>query len=209
MTPATLAQLLEADPLADFQAAIVATLKTLITGITVQAHPGKADIAELIARTVVPAPGISVGWTRMRRVPYLQGGYTLNVEWVAYIVAEAKAVANKRVESSAVAFAIGSRLLEILDEEFTSLWDMRGVLPPENAPAPELKPMFTVKDAAQGTIYYAVTWTQGIADLGQLRFPTDIGEADPENGTINYESEAAIDRIKHWLPALEVDDGEE
>lgn len=209
MNPASLAQLLEADPLADFQAAIVGGIKTLITGITVQAHPGKADIGELIAKTVVTAPGISIGWSRMRRVGYPEGGYTLNVEWIAYIVAEAKAVANKRVESSAVAFAIGSRLLEILDEEMTSLWGMRGVLPPETTPAPELKPMFTVKDQAQGTIYYAVTWTQGVADLGRLRFPDNVGEADPDNGTINYESEADIDAIKQWLPALEVEDGEE
>lgn len=208
MNPASLTQLLEVDPLSDFQAAIVAGISTLLTGVTVNAHPGKADIGELVAKTIVPAPGISIGWARMRRAGYPEGGYTLNVEWAAYIVAEAAVVGNRRVEAQDVAFAIGARLLDILDEEVTSLWGMAGVLPPESNPPPELKPIFTVKDAGKGTIYYAVTWTQGVADLGQIRFPGNVGEADPDNGTINYETEADIDAIKQWLPALEVEDEE-
>lgn len=209
MNPASLAQLLEADRLGDFQAAIVAGIKSLITGISVQAHPGKVDVAELIARSTVKAPGVSIGWSRMRASAYMHGGYTLMVEWVAYIVVEALAIDDRRTEAQAVAFAIGSRLLEILDDNEAPFWGLDKILAPEQSPPAELKPIFTVKDARTGTTYYAVTWTQGIVDLGGSRFPGDLGEADPENGTINYESEEAIDRIKRFLPGLEVDDGEE
>lgn len=208
IAPVNLSQLLAADPLAPFQAAIVARLKTLFTGVTVQAHPGKADIGELIAKTVVKAPGISVGWSRMRRMPMMAGGYTLNVDWTAYIVAEASVVASKRKEATEVAFAIGSHLLNILDAEGTNLWGVRGVLPPADSPAPELKPIFTVKDQKEGTIYYAVTWTQGVADLGQVRFPGEVAEVDIENMLLLYDSEEAIDAIAPWLPGKQVPDEE-
>jgi len=209
MIPRSLAQLIEADRLDAFQKAIVATLKTLITGVAVTAHPGKADVAELIGKTVATAPGIAVGWSRMRWEPYPEGGYGLKVDWVAYIVVEAKEIANKRVEATTVAFAIGARILDILGDTIAPHWGIRGVLPPENSPPAELKPIFTVKDAKTGTTYYAVTWTQGIAALGEDHFPDVVAQADPENGTINFESEAAIDKVKRFFAGLEVNDGEE
>ena len=167
------------------------------------AHPGKVDLSELIARSVVTAPGIGIGWSRIRRAAILDGSFGAAVEWTAYIVAEAKIVAGKRVEKEVVGSAIGAQLLRILSDDLACFWGLTGVLPPAPDAIPELKPFFTIKDTAQQTAYYVVTWTQTIADIGTTLFPTATGRTDPENAAINYSDPDAIDAIARFLPALE------
>lgn len=206
IAPASLDQLLSIDRVAPMQAAIVSQLRTLLPGVTVTAHPGKVDLSELISRTVVQAPGIGIGWSRIRDVMLADGAFCLSVEWVAYIVAEARVVAQRRVEKEAVALAIGGRLLEILSDQVASLWNLTQVLPVADNPPAELKPLFTVKDASQGVAYYTVTWTQIVADLGRDIFPDHAGTVDVEAGLINYESAEALEAIAPWIPAREVPD---
>ena len=206
ITPASLDQLLTIDRVAPMQTAIVTALRTLLPGVAVTAHPGKVDLSELVSRTVVQAPGIGVGWSRIREVMITDGAFCLSVEWVAYIVAEARVVSQRRVEKEAVALALGGRLLEILADEDTSLWNLHGLLPVESTPPAELKPLFTVKDASQGVAYYTVTWTQVVADLGGRVFPEHTGTVDIESGLINYESAEALEAIAPWIPAREVPD---
>lgn len=198
-------QLIATDPVGEMQAAIVACLKGLLPGVSVVTHPGKVDLSELVAKTVVQSPGIGVGWSRMRAIGLADGSFNIIVDWVAYIVAEAKQIASKRVEKEAVALAIGARLLAVLGDVDTSNWGLKGVLPPETAsPAPEAKPLFTVKDASQGTAYYTVTWTQVLADRGAGDFPQPIGRSNPDNGTIDYQAEALLRSMAPWIPAMEV-----
>lgn len=197
----TFDQLLATDPLAPMQAAIVSTLKMLNPGVNVAAHPGKVDISELIAKTVVNSPGVGVGWSKIKTGQHADGMFYLATEWVAYIVAEAKVVGTRRVEKEAVGLALGGRLLEILADLETSLWGRTGVLPPETTPPAELKPLFTVRDASQGVAYYTVTWTQIVPALGSSVFPAGVGRYDEDLGLIRYEDPADIDELSPWVPA--------
>lgn len=207
MNPVNLATLLSNDRLGEAQLAIVAALGRLIQNVKVAAHPGKVDVSELIARTVVSAPGIGIGWSRIRRAAVSDGAYNLAVEWTAYIVAEAAMVGLRRVEKESVGLAIGSRILAILADSREPFWGLSGILPPEEVPAPEMKPIFTVRDASQGVAYYAVTWTQTIADLGRGHFPASVGQAYPDHGVIGYASAEDLNSVLGFIPGEEVDPG--
>lgn len=197
---APLDQMLAADPIAAIQRAIVSTLSSLMPGVAVTAHPGKVDLSELLAKSVVQAPGIGIGWSRIKRAGMIDGSFGAAVEWTAYIVAEARMVANRRVEKEAVGIAIGQQLLRILGDD-SSFWDRTGVLPPAREPSPELKPFFTIKDAAQGTAYYVVTWTQVAADIGTTAFPTQTGSVNLNDGSVEYTEAGFRDLIASFIPA--------
>lgn len=206
IAPQTIEQLLAFDPLAPLQAAIVSTLATLNPGLHIVSHPGKVDLSELVGKTVVRSPGVGIGWSRIREAQMAEGHFCLMVEWVAYITAEAKNVASRRVEKEALALAIGARLLTILADTETAMWGLSGVLPPETTPPAEFKPLFTVRDQSQGMAYYTVTWTQIIADLGSSALPEHIGRYDEAAGLILYDDAGDIDDIAPWIPAQQVAD---
>ncbi len=207
INPVSLDQLLANDPIGDLQAAIVSTLHTLLPGVTIARHPGKVDISELIAKTVVPAPGIGIGWSRLRPEPMADGSYSVAVDWVAYIVAEAKVIDGRRREKEEVALAIGGQLVKILSDVLTSLWGRTGILPiTQDRSAPDMRPLFTIKDASQGTAYYTVAWTQCIADIGTPDFPAFVGHVDPDNLVIDYLNAAELAAIAPWIPARQVPD---
>jgi phage gp37-like protein len=207
MQPATLQDILAGDPIAETQAAIVAKLSALLKGVAIVAHPGKADVSELVGKTIVRSPGVGVGWSRIRSIALADGSYSATVEWVAYIVAEATIVGGKRVEMERVGYAIGGQILKILSDVLVSTWGRTGVTPVEtSSPAPELKPLFTVKDQEKGTVYYTVSWTQQIADIGTSIFPAPIGTANPDEGSIEYAENALIAAMAPWLPAEVIDD---
>lgn len=207
LAPATLAQLLDADPIAPAQRAIVETVKTYLPGIAVILHPGKVDISELVSKALAAAPGVGIGWSRVRTLRAIDGHYSLLVDWVAYIVAEARPVANRRVEKEAVALAIGNQLLRLLTDVDVCFWGLRGISAPETTPGPEFKPLFTVADQAQGTVYYTVTWSQTLTGLGVTYMPTAIGHVVEDTTTIEYPSAEELAQMDGWLAGgPEVDD---
>lgn len=203
IVPKSLDALLADDRLHAIQGAIVEVLKTLNPGLAIVRHPGKVDVSELIAKSVVAAPGVGIGWSRIRQANLSDGSFSLNVEWVAYIVAEAKSVGNRRVEKEAIGLAIGARILKILGDDESVLWGSVGLLPPETAPPPELKPLFTVRDASQGVAYYTVTWTQTVVDVGQTEFPTGTATFVPEHDWLQFESQQALEAMRPYLPVLQ------
>lgn len=184
IAPASLSDLLNADPLRVWQAAIVAHLALLIPGVKVAAHPGKIDISQMLAKTVVAAPGVAVGWTRVRTVKVIDGAVDLTVEWAAYVVVEDKVIDGVRVDRDRLAFALGTRLLMILADPEATSWGLTSVTPPADQPAPQLVPLFTVADQAKGVGYLAVTWTQSLIGQGESLFvgpaPTMTAEPDDE-----------------------------
>lgn len=205
--PATLTQLIAADPIAPAQRAIVTVVKTLLPGVSVMLHPGKVDISELVSKALVAAPGVGIGWSRVRTLRAVDGHFSFLVDWVAYIVAEARAVENRRVEKEAVALAIGNRLMLMLADGETCFWGVSGISPPEPVPGPEFKPLFTVADAKQGTVYYTVTWSQTLTGLGTTYLPTATGTADPDAAIIHYPSAEELAEMDGWLEGgPEVDD---
>ncbi|WP_029006403.1 hypothetical protein [Azorhizobium doebereinerae] len=187
IAPLPLADLIAADPVQALKAAVVARVGVLMPGVRVVSHPGKIDIADVVAKSVVAAPGIAIGWSRIRARRLLDGGYGLAVEFAAYVVTEDAVIAGRRVERETLGLAIGHRLLALLEDADAQTWGAVGglglVLPPEADPAPELKPMFTVRDAAAGAAYYAVTWTQVVADLGRSLFASDRPAVTELDGT--------------------------
>lgn len=166
--PATLSDLIAQDPVTPLRDAIRDSLDTLFIGVTVKAHHGKLDIYDVVKREVVQAPGIALGWTRIKSPRDVSGAYALPVEFAAYIVAEdtADKATRKRISREAVAHAIGARLLAILQDPDMAGWGLQNVSLPDGDPGPELKPIFTATAYEKGTAYYAVTWTQTIIDQG-------------------------------------------
>lgn len=172
IAPATLADLVAGDPLASIKTTIRDRLAAALPGVAVVSHPGKIDISEVVAKSVVAAPGIAVGWSRIRAARIIDGGYQLVVEWTAYVVVEDASIGGKRVEREALGLAIGARLIALLEDPDSHTWGLGNLLPPEADPRPELRPMFTVRDVAAGAAYYAVTWTQVLVDRGTSLFAT-------------------------------------
>lgn len=188
IAPATLTQIIASTRFEELRKAVVARLGALMTGVNVVEHPGKLDINDVVAKAIVPAPGVAVGWNRMRAPRDLGGTFSLPVDFVAFIVAEdyADTAANppRRVQRDVVANAIGARLLLILSDPDTGSWGLTGITPPATEPEPDLKPVFTMKTAEQATALFAVTWTQGLILQGASLFdgPTPDVWADPEDG---------------------------
>jgi hypothetical protein len=161
-------QLIAADRMIPLRDAIVAGLASQFEGIRVIAHPGKIDIYDVVKRAVVAAPGVALGWSRVQAPREVDGSYVTPIDWAAYIVAEdyADLTGRRRVARDVVAHAIGSHLLRVLHDPDLSSWGLARVTPPAGNPGPQLKPMFTATAYEKGTAYYAVTWTQGLIDLG-------------------------------------------
>ena len=172
ITPRTLSQMITASRLETARKAIIDTLDPLLVGVTVVGHPGKLDINDVVAKTVVAAPGVAIGWTRVRSETQVGGQFNAPVEWAAYIVAEDFAdLAEKRsVTRDAVAHGIGQMILEILADPDLSSWGLNDINRPEPDPGPSLVPMFTAKSWEAGTAYYAVTWRQAFWDSGASFF---------------------------------------
>lgn len=166
MAPATLAEILSADPLEAWQRAIVARLVTLFPGVTVKAHPGKIDISQMIAKTIVPAPGIAVGWSRVRSIEIINGMVDLTVDWSAYLVVEAKAIENRAVDRDRLGWALGYRMMMILADREETTWGLNQITPPSEQPAPQLVPLYTVQDESRGVGYLAATWSQTLVAQG-------------------------------------------
>lgn len=196
IAPAALADLVAADPLAPIKTAIRDRIAQAMPGVTVVSHPGKIDISEVVGKSVVTAPGVAVGWSRIRVGRIIDGGHGLTVEWTAYVVVEDASIGGRRVEREALGLAIGSRIVALIEDADSHTWGCGNLLPPEADPRPELRPMFTVRDLAAGAAYYAVTWTQTLVDRGASLFAGEtptvtplVGEAGAD---VDFSSEEAI-----------------
>ncbi|MGF3027837.1 hypothetical protein ACQVP2_34220 [Methylobacterium aquaticum] len=174
IAPATLSEMIASTGFEEVRKAAVAELARLLKGVTVMSHPGKLDMNDVLAKAVVSAPGVAVGWGRLRAVRDLGGTYGLPLDFVAYIVTEDRAVgagaAARRVERDLVAIAIGTRILRILADPDTASWGLTGLSAPLPDPEPEMRPVFTMKTAEQGTALFVVTWTQMLVDQGPALF---------------------------------------
>lgn len=211
IAPATLAALVAADPLAPIKTAIRDRLAVAMPGVAVVSHPGKIDISEVVAKSVVAAPGIAVGWSRIRAARIIDGGHHLAVEWTAYVVVEDASIGGRRVEREALGLAIGSRIVALLEDADEQTWGCGNLLPPEADPRPELRPMFTVRDVAGGAAYYAVTWTQTLVDQGASLFtiatPAIALAEDEPAIDIDYADGEIPPEVSAMLAVMEDGDG--
>ena len=174
IVPLTLAQMIAATRLDDTQAAIVASLGALLKGVKVVPHPGKLDINDVVEKAIVTAPGVAIGYTRVRELGDVGGTFSAAVDFAAYIVVEDwvdKGQTPPRTVSRAIVGpAIGQQLLRILREPDTACWGLGAIEPPSQETPPALTPVFTMKSAEQTTALYAVTWTQSLVQDGEPFF---------------------------------------
>ncbi|RLQ88913.1 hypothetical protein [Notoacmeibacter ruber] len=185
----SLSELAAASPIETLRAAIIAELKPRLPGVEITSHPGKLDINDVVAKAVVAAPGVALGWSRFRSERLLDGRFDGVMEFAAYIVTEdyADMAAQRRIPRDALAHGIGSRILELLADPDVSAWEQAGIDRPMADPAPALTPMFTSRSWDAGTAYYAVTWSQRLHGLGTSFFdrPGLSGRIDEDgNGVV-------------------------
>ncbi len=187
IVPVTLAGMVAATRIDATRQAIVASLTGLLKGVAVVGHPGKLDINDVVAKAVVAAPGIAVGYSRVRELGDAGGTFALAVDWVAYLVVEDRVDAGQApprvVPREIVGHAIGQQILRILRDPNGGTWGLPAIDVPAMDPAPELKPVFTLKTDQNMTAIYAVTWTQSLVQEGQPFFgfgPTP--PASPSDG---------------------------
>lgn len=191
--PRTLAQMIAASRLEATKAAIVAEMKRLLGGVTVVAHPGKLDINDVVARAVVQAPGVAIGWTRVRADRQAGGHYTAPVEWAAYIVVEDRAdLATKMATSrETIGHAIGSTILDILADPDVASWGRPGLGLPFGDPPPAFVPLVTMKSMEGGAAVYGVTWTQAAWDEGSPFMDDETPVLIDADGSIEIDEDDA------------------
>lgn len=171
IAPLSLPGMIAATRVDQCKAAIVARLGELCLGVKVVAHPGKLDINDVLAKAVVTAPGIAVGLSRVRGRRDIGGTFSMPVDWSAYLVTEDygdRSVQPPRsVAREIVAYGIANHLLRILADPDVASWGLGGIGEVWSEPAPELRPLVTMKTAEQGTAVFAVTWTQELVLEGR------------------------------------------
>ena len=174
IAPQTLEQMIAATQLDTTKAAIVTSLGALLTGVTVVGHPGKLDVNDVVAKAIVAAPGVAIGYQRVRELGDVGGTFSAAVDWTAYLIVEdwvdRSGAVPRTTPREVVGLAIGLQILRILRDPTTASWNLLGIDVPAMDPAPELKPVFTMKTDQNMTAIYAVTWTQALVQQGQPFF---------------------------------------
>lgn len=186
IAPATLHEMIASSRIEGVKAAIAATLARLMKGVSIESYPGRLDINDVLAKAVVAAPGLALGWTRLRSSRDVGGTFGIPVDWIAYIVvedfADTKAKPARRVGREAVAYGIGAFLLRILADADTPFWGLTGLSEPMPDPAPEMRPVVTMKTAENGAAVYAVTWSQLLMFEGKPLFDGETPTPQPPEG---------------------------
>ena len=174
VAPKPLLELITGTRVATTRDAVKATLETLLPGVTVVSHPGKADINDYVQKAIVNTPGVAVGYTRLRQDADPGGTWSDVVDFVAYIVTEPYVdrtfMPPRTHPQELVALAIGGQILAALRDPALCFWGLAGVAPPSMDPGPVLMPVFTMKAEQNMTAVYAVTWSQALANDGASFF---------------------------------------
>lgn len=152
-------EILSASRVHEYATAVVATLAERYPEIEVKRHPGKLDIADVVAENIFRTPSIAVAMTRLLAEQRGSGAEDVTVDVVAYVIVEDKLMGEARgvVYRDELGWAICQAMLGLLNESVAPRWGLNDISAPDHADA---KPIFTSKSFARGTAYYAVTWKQ-------------------------------------------------
>jgi hypothetical protein len=137
--------------------AVVAGLATIFADIPVVPHPGKLDIADVLAKATFTTPSVAVAATSIRPDGRLSGSDDFIVQLAAYVIAAPDMVTGARVEGEEMALAICQAILSALSDDEFARWELADIGLPDDQ---EGKPLFTVKNIEEGAVYYVVTWRQ-------------------------------------------------
>lgn len=164
IAPLTIAQRLAAARLGLLPDAISATLRPLYPDVTVRTHPGRIDVADIIAGDIFLPPMIAVAVTEFSGDGQVPGQMDVVADCAAYIVTEEMALAGRAVGRDQVGLAIALGMLEILNDLDLPRWGMTNITPPRD---PRGRALFSALSYEKGTAYYSVTWKQVLFAEGE------------------------------------------
>ena len=164
----TLSERLAVARLAALPDAMTAILRPLFPDVTVRTHPGRIDVADVVAGDIFQPPMIAVsviGATAPVQVP---GQYDIVAECAAYVVTEEMAISGRSTPREQVALALCHGLLDILADFQTPRWGLGDITRPAEMRA---QPLFTALSYQKGFCFYAVTWRQTLFAEGAPMTP--------------------------------------
>lgn len=166
MTARSLQDLLASSRLFECREAIRSTLAGLFPDIEVATHPGKIDIADIVATDSFTAPSIHVAIAEVRPPDYRNSGFReIRLKVAAYVVVEDRAIGNppKLCTRDELGLAICDGVIAVAENPHLSRWGLNDIAYPEDV---EMRPLLTVKSFTKGTAYYAVTFRQLLTGCG-------------------------------------------
>lgn len=163
----TLAQVLSSSRIHEVRAAIVASLAEGFAGVSVEAHPGKLDISDVLAGEATTTPAMRIGVTSQRSERRVTGLRDVVLRLSVYVVVDDVVVEPLGLRyRDEIGPALCDALVDLLGDDVAARWGLDlPISPPEDV---EAKPLFTSKDFARGAAYYAVSWQQTILNQGSL-----------------------------------------
>lgn len=170
MTPMTRAEIVVAARVFALRTAIVDSLATALPEVTLRAHPGKVDIADMLAKDVFVTPSINVAVTRASCDERLSQADDLGLEIAFYLVADNQMIGGRLVTGDEFALALMEWCVKALADDAFTRWGLDETI----SCADEVKgsPLLTVKSLERGAVYYAVTFRQTLYALIATPFPT-------------------------------------
>ncbi len=181
----TLANLLACSRVIYTRDAVVAALAARFPEVQVKAHPGKLDMADVLAQGTFTAPSIHVACARLMNDERPSGAQDLTLYFRAYVVAENRQIGGTSgpvIKGDEIGYALMVGLLDALQLEDVARWGCRDIGFPVE---PQGEPLFTLKTFEKGAVYYVVTWRQtlfregvvlpnlGGPNAAQLPFPAN------------------------------------
>lgn len=168
----TLSEILAISRLYEFRNAVAATLAVELPDVAVTTHPGKIDIADIVAGDAFGAPSIHVAISETRtpghRVSALRD---VPVKVTAYVVVEDMVIDERLVTRDELGLAICDALSAIAEDPHKARWGLTDIAPPEEI---EMRPVLTVKSFERGTAFYAVTFRQVLTSGGNPFWAPDV-----------------------------------
>ncbi|ODT13949.1 MAG: hypothetical protein ABS35_36315 [Kaistia sp. SCN 65-12] len=168
ITPRTLSDRLAAARLAALPEAMAGTLRPLFPDVTVRTHPGRIDVADVVAGEIFQPPMIAVSVIGAAGPVQVPGQYNIVAECAAYVVTEETVIAGRSTRREEVALALCHGLLDILADFMTPRWGLSDITSPADMRA---QPLFTALSYQKGVCFYAVTWRQTLFAEGQPMTP--------------------------------------
>lgn len=197
ISPMTLAERIAASRLAPLPGAIAATLRPLFLGVQVKTHPGRIDVADVLAGDVFLPPMIAISVVAADPVVEIASDYSVFAECCAYVISEDMAVGNLSVGRDQVALAMCQGVADVVCDLDAPRWGLEDITSPADI---RIRPLFTQLSFEKGIAFYAVTWRQKLFALGA---PMPPPMATQQLTTIEDGVEVVL-----W-PTEGVDDGED
>lgn len=189
-TVLTTADMIAASRVNALRDAVVATFEPVFPQFEVKAHPGKLDIADIVAQDMFRPPALAIAALRVKPEERASGSEDLVVDLAAYVIVEDGpwGPSNGLIYRDELGYAVGAALIRLLSAtgpDAVNRWGLIDVGMPADV---EMKPLFTVKSYERGSAFYAVTWRQVLYHTGPTIWDMD-SPAPPDLDTTTYVNE--------------------